>query len=116
VYSTEFMDSSNCDGAEAPQTPNGNRRHPSCDSDDSTICGSDLEKKDLESNSIRQIDRSLSHYLGLASPVSANLEDIAEDLVDSDDEETADVSALDYQRSASTAANCFLTTDTDTRT
>jgi hypothetical protein len=111
------MDSSDSIGTEAPQTPNGgNVRHASCTSDDSTVCGSDSEKRDLESNSIKHIDRSLSHYLGLASPVSANLEDIEEDLADSDDEETADVSALDYHRSASMATNSYFATHTDTRT
>jgi hypothetical protein len=108
------MDSSKCDGAEAPQIPNGNTRHASYTSDDSTICGSDIEKRDLESNSIRHIDRSLSHYLGLSSPVSANLDDIEEDLADSDDEETPDVSALDYQRSTFKAISDHTAMDTDT--
>lgn len=93
------MDSTN--GAEEPQTPTGKGRHTSYSSDVSTICGSDNEKRDLESQSIKPIDRSLSHYLGFSSPVSANLDDIEEDLAESEDGETADVNALDYQRSAS---------------
>jgi len=57
-----------------------------------------MEKVDLESQSIRPTERSFSHYLGFPSPVSANLEDIEEDLAESDDGETADVNASDYQR------------------
>jgi hypothetical protein len=110
------MDSSDHKGAESPPTPKGNVRHASCASDDSTVCGSEFEKRDLESNSIKQIDRSLSHYLGLASPISANLEDIEEDLADSDDEEAADVNALDYHRSTSMATNSYCATLTDART
>jgi hypothetical protein len=79
------------DEAEPPQTP------PS--SDASTICDGDLEKRDLESGTIKPIDRSFSHYLGLASPISANLEDIEEDLAESEDEEGPHVNASDYQRS-----------------
>jgi hypothetical protein len=111
--STRLMDSPKCDGAEVPQTPNGTGRHASYTSDDSTVCGSDVEKRDLESNSVRHIDRSFSHYLGLSSPVSANLDDIEEDLADSDDEETPDVSALDYQRSALLAESHRHATNTD---
>ncbi|KAF2685664.1 hypothetical protein K458DRAFT_416885 [Lentithecium fluviatile CBS 122367] len=85
-------------GAETPQTPPSNGRHTSYSSDVSTVCGSDIEKRDLESQSIKPVDRSLSHYLGLSSPVSANLDDIEEDLAESEDGETADVNALDYQR------------------
>lgn len=93
------MDAAN--RAETPQTPPGKGRHTSYSSDASTVYGSDIEKRDLESQSIRSTDRSLSHYLGFSSPVSANLDDIEEDLAESEDEETADVNALDYQRSAS---------------
>src|SRR4051794_1652826 len=97
------MDSPDSQGAETPQTPPiRNERHTSYSSDGSTVCGSDMEKRDLEGNCIKPIDRSLSHYLGLSSPVSANLDDIEEDLAESEDDEPADVNALDYQRSAST--------------
>lgn len=82
----------------APQTPPSSGRHTSYSSDTSTIYGSD-EKRDLESATIKPVERSLSHYLGLSSPVSANLDDIEEDLAESDDGETADVNASDYQRS-----------------
>jgi len=87
-------------GAEAPQTPPGNGRHTSYSSDNSTVCGSELEK-DLESQTVKPMQRSFSQLFALSSPVSANLDDIdEEDLADSEDEETADVNALDYQRSA----------------
>lgn len=91
------MDSAN--GAETPQTPTSNGRHTPSSSDVSTVCGSDIEKRDIESQSIKPIDRSLSHYLGFSSPVSANLDDIEEDLAESEDGEMADVNALDYQKS-----------------
>jgi hypothetical protein len=86
------------DEAEPPQTPPSSERHRSYSSDASTICGGDLEKRDLESGTIKPIDRSFSHYLGLASPISANLEDIEEDLAESEDEEGPHVNASDYQR------------------
>lgn len=57
-----------------------------------------MERVDLESQSIRPIERNVSHYLGFLSPVSANLDDIVEDLAESDDGETADGNASDYQR------------------
>lgn len=91
------MDSPN--GDETPQTASpGNGRRTSYLSDNSTVCGSDIEKVDLESQSIRPIERSFSHYLGFPSPVSANLDDIEEELAESDDGETADVNASDFQR------------------
>lgn len=94
------MDSPNA--ANAPQTLTGHGRHTSYSSDESTVCGSDIEKRDLESQTIKPMERSLSQFLGFASPVSANLDDIEEDLAESDDEDAADVNALDYQRSEST--------------
>ncbi|PVI02227.1 hypothetical protein DM02DRAFT_310545 [Periconia macrospinosa] len=85
------MDASN--GAETPQPAS-----PGRDSDGSTVCGSEYEKRDLESQSVKPIDRSMSYYLGLASPVSDNLDDIAEeDLEDSDCGETAEGEKPDYQ-------------------
>lgn len=90
------MDTSN--GAETPQP--ASPTSPGRDSDGSTVCGSEYEKKDLESQSVRPVDRSLSHYLGFSSPVNDNLDDIAEeDLADSECGETADVEKLDYQQS-----------------
>jgi hypothetical protein len=86
-------------GAEAPQTPPDNGRHTSYGSDTSTVYGNDLEKRDVESQSVKHIDRSVSHYLGLSSPVSANLAEIDEDLAESEADDAADVNALDYQRS-----------------
>lgn len=94
------MDSPN--GAQTPQTPPAEGRHTSYSSDGSTVCGTDYEKGDLESNSIRPIDRSISHYLGAALPISANLCDIEEDLAESEDGELADVNAIDYQKSGLT--------------
>jgi len=86
-------------GAEAPQTPTENGRHASHSSDDSTVCGS-IYEKDLESQQIKPVERSLSSRFGMSSPISANLDDIdEEDLADSDDEDTADANeALDYQK------------------
>ena len=84
---------------EKPQSPSTTRRDTLCSSDGSTICGSEAENKDLESQSIKPISRSWSSYIGLSSPVSANLDDIEEDIVESDGEEVADVSASDLQRS-----------------
>jgi hypothetical protein len=94
------MESPTFTEATASQTPPNSGRHTSYSSDTSTIYGSD-EKRDLESGTIKPVERSLSHYLGLSSPVSANLDDIEEDLAESDDGETADVNASDYQRSMS---------------
>jgi hypothetical protein len=89
-------------GAEAPRTPGEDARHTPYSSDNSTVCGS-IYEKDLESQQIKPVERSMSSRFGISSPVSANLDDIdEEDLADSDEEDTADANAaLDYQRSAS---------------
>lgn len=92
----------NANEAEVPQSPTSQGRHTSYSSDASTACGSDIENRDLESQSIKSTDRSLSHYIGLSLPVSANLADIEEDLAESEVGDTADVNPLDYQRSALT--------------
>ena len=85
-------------GSQSPQTPPNHGRQTSYSSDGSTVCGSDIEKRDLESQSIKPIERSFSQIFGMSSPVvSANLDDIEEG--DSEDEETADVNASTYQRS-----------------
>lgn len=56
-------------------------RHASSASDASTICASEYEKRDLESQqAVRTPDRSFSNFLGLASPVlSDSLDDIDEE-------------------------------------
>lgn len=93
--------------AGAPQTPPGRARHSSYSSDNSTIYGSDIEK-DLESQTIKPPQRSLSNlWRPTSPPIISTLDEIdEEDLVDSEDEDTADVSAMDYQRSASMAYTC----------
>ena len=97
------MNTSN--GAQTPQTPpgSGHGRHTSCSSDASTVYGSDIEKKDLESQTVRTPDRSLSRILGLSTPTSANLDNVEEEddieLAESEDEDAADVTAADYEKS-----------------
>ena len=91
-------------GSQSPQTPPGNGRHTSYSSDGSTVYGADDEKKDLESQTVKTPDRSLSHYFGLSSPTSQNLDKVEEEdndieLADSEDGDAADVTASSYQRS-----------------
>jgi len=57
-----------------------------------------MEKRDLESQSIKPVERSFSQIFGMSSPVvSANLDDIDEG--DSEEEQAVDVNAPTYQRS-----------------
>jgi hypothetical protein len=89
-------------GAETPQTPPGHDgRHTSYSSEGSTICGSDIEKRDLESQTIRPASRSFSQYLGFPSPTSATLDDIGEEDIASEDDEPAEASfsTIQYDRS-----------------
>ncbi|CAI6331467.1 unnamed protein product [Periconia digitata] len=93
------MESSN--GAKTPQQPASPVRdqYTSYSSDDaSTVCASEFDKKDLESQSAKPQDRSISHYLGLSSPISDDLDDIEEEeFADSDNNQVADVKSPDYQ-------------------
>jgi hypothetical protein len=110
------MDPSNCNGAAGTQTPNRDGHHVSSTSEIQPISRSELEDRDLESQLTRHADRSFSHYFGLSAPVSAKLEDIEEDLAESEDEETAGSSASTYHRSASVTLNCCFALYTDIRT
>ncbi|KAF2257626.1 hypothetical protein CC78DRAFT_600228 [Lojkania enalia] len=101
---------------EASVRPFSDERHTSWSSDGvSTACGSDLEKRDLESKrnnkeqefkrlttfiegqQIKPINRSLSHYLTLSSPVTSNLDDIEESLEEDGDNKNS-TSDLENQR------------------
>jgi len=79
------------------RTPDGPQRSWSSDSS-STVYGSDAEKKDLESQSIRTIDRSFSHYLGVPTPVTANLDDIDEEFPESENGDVPTAAKPSYQR------------------
>lgn len=67
-------------------------------SDGSTLYGSEIGQKDIESQITKPISRTWSDYIGFPSPVSANLEDIEEDLAESEDANAADEKTIDHQR------------------
>ena len=90
------------DSPGAPHIPVNEGRHPSYGSDNSTVCGNDFEK-DIESQQMKTKERSFSTIFGMGSPVGSNLADIDDDeLAEPEEEEkTADVSAIDRERSTS---------------
>ncbi|ORY17224.1 hypothetical protein BCR34DRAFT_555651 [Clohesyomyces aquaticus] len=101
------------DGAQTPPTPPANGQHTSYSSDNSTVRRTNIEIRDLESQSPKTVDRNFRRFLGLSLPVPANLDDIEDDLAESEDGGPLDCQSIDDHPNGYPRLAALLNSDED---